>query len=265
MRERTNKEIPDDLEQLLGTRGGRLWGSWHSLDDAAFLLRRNADDILRVEEQINNNPRANLEIGSEENREQTNFVLLDLNRRLHNFVASAETLEAHIRRHLGTNYKGDQLESNYDLRREELFKNEPVCHLIIALRNVSLHYGLPEVRVKFSVSFVDQPRTCSPHGSGREGPLPTVTFVLDRLQVNALIRATTRTRQYREALEFLEQNAPELSVVRLVERYTSASLPLLNWLREESNWREDEEVKQFFDCYNKLVREFNREPNRPFA
>jgi len=258
MMDRSTEEILHDLDELLSTRGGRLWGSWHSLNDAAFVLRRNADDIVRIEEQINKNPQAIFEIGNEENREQTDFVLLDLTRRLHNFVASVETLEDHISRHLGTHYKGQQLQSSYNVKRDELLENEPVCHLVIALRNVTLHYGLPEVRVKFAVSFVDQPLIGSAEHGGRQGPPPTMTFVLDCLQVNALIRVTTRNRQYREALEFLENNMPELSLVRLVEQYTANSIPLLNWLQKESKWAEDDEVREFVRRYNKLVQEFNR-------
>jgi len=244
--DRPIEEILRDLEELLGTEGGRLYGSWHSLGDAAFVLQRNADDILRIEEEVNKSPEAIREVGDQENREKMDFLLSDLTRRLHNFVASAVTMERHTDRHLNTHYKHNPLSSNYRAKREEIYEDEPLCHLVNAIRNVSEHYGLPEIRAEFAVGPLEQ----------GQAPLPTVSFVLDCVQMHALIHATSRNRQYREALKFLKDNIPQFPLCQLVKRHRAAFVALLDWLQQESKWEDDEEVKEFVARYNDLAREF---------
>ena len=118
-----------------------------------------------------------------------------------------------------------------------------------ALRNVTEHYGLPEIRAEFAVDPLE-------HG---QGPLPTVSFILDCVQTHALICATDRKRQNRAALKFLKDNIPQFPLCQLVKRHLAAFVALLDWLQQESKWENDEEVNEFVARYSDLAREFINE------
>lgn len=82
-------KIIQKLQGLYQTRGGQVWASWRSLEDAWFVVKRNGSAIIRSEAQINASLQAIQELGVEQHR---NELLKDLNRQLHNFLASAITL-----------------------------------------------------------------------------------------------------------------------------------------------------------------------------
>jgi len=242
-------EFIQKLQGLYQTRGGQIWASWHSLEDAWFVVKRNGSEIIRIEEQINSSIQAIQELGVEQHR---NELLKDLNRRLHNFLASAITLVRYTDKHLNTLHPGSDLYRQFCERKGDAYQNEPVCILVEALRNVALHYGLPEIQISQTVEAPPERKMNDP------GTAHTVVFSLDCLHAIALIKASGRKKQHKQAWHFLENEAGDLfPLTRMVDRFLKATEPIYVWLAEAENRVEKGEVDRFINEYNELVEKYN--------
>ncbi len=242
-------KIIQKLQGLYQTRGGQVWASWRSLEDAWFVVRRNGSEIVRIEEQINASLQAIQELGVEQHR---NELLKDLNRRLHNFLASAITLTRYTDKHLKTLHPGSDLYRRFCERKGDAYRNEPVCILVEALRNVALHYGLPEIKISQTVKAPPGGKMNDP------GTAHTVVFNLDCLHALALIKASGRKKQHKQAWQFLENEAGDLfPLARLVDRFLKATEPIYIWLAETESLVEKDEVDRFIKEYDELVDKYN--------
>ena len=92
-----------------------------------------------------------LELWSE--RGELYRLLDEVNRLLHNFLASARTLVDHMRVHIRTSHGGTRFEGQYQEEVEKRFIGTPVTKFVHCLRNYNLHYRIPLVDASMNVSF----------------------------------------------------------------------------------------------------------------
>lgn len=92
-----------------------------------------------------------LELWSE--RRELYRLLDEVNRLLHNFLASAKTLVDHTRVHIQTNHGGTRFDAQYQEEVQKRFSSSPVTKFVHCLRNYNLHYRIPLVDVSMNVSF----------------------------------------------------------------------------------------------------------------
>jgi hypothetical protein len=242
-----------EIERLHKTRGGQLRGSWGSLEDAVFVLRGNANDIIAFEQRINESMEVMLGIVEEESRTR-NSVLTDLARRLHNFLASAVSLEDQMKRNARTFYRGATIPSELKLQLDAAAESEPHYAVVRALRNGALHHSLPEIRMKFELR--------APPGGSINDPDMTqnLTFELDVPYALALIRASGRDGDTMRdvAIDFLTTLDADLPLAELVRLYLEVALPVQDWLRLTEEIADGGIVDEFDEHYNALVDRYNR-------
>lgn len=240
------KALADERTQLLQTHGGKLWGSQKTLDDAWAVLSGNTLETIRLESYVNSSPEAMIDL---HNRKDD--YLAECRRKFHNFLASATSLDDQTRRHLRQFYKGQPLEEQYKKRRESAFGCEPVCALVQRLRNIALHYALPEI---YLVGRFRRREDSADHDEVRE------SFCLSPHAFLALSRAAAhRGEEYvKQAEAFLESlSEKHLAVCEIIHSYVTVADPLHAWLGTKEEEVAGAAVTEFLDRYNAIVREYN--------
>lgn len=240
------KALADERKRLLETPGGKLWGSWKTLDDAWLVLSGNALDAIRVESYVNSSPEAMIDLHN-----HMDDYLAECRRKFHNFLASARSFDDQTRRHLRQFYRGQGLEEPYSRRREDAFASEPVCALVQRLRNMALHYALPEIYLvartrRTADSAYDEVRDSfclSPHA-------------LLALSRAAAHRGGDSSKQAEAFLESLTEK--DLPVSRIIHHYVAVVEPLHNWLGIKEEEVAGAIVDEFLNRYNTIVQEYNR-------
>jgi hypothetical protein len=106
------------------------------------IFRRNAQELLAAIRNVRDTEQGlqlialNNEAGQQAHREVNRFV--------HNFVASAVTLVEHTRNFMRENYGDTSVKKDYDERVKASFASEPVAQFVQGLRNYTLHRSLPQ-------------------------------------------------------------------------------------------------------------------------
>ena len=240
----TREQLFEELKQLYQTRGGKLWGSWRALENAWFVLSRNRQAILESEEMVKSRPDL---IAAK----SSNAVLTEMMRYLHNFLASAVTVDDQVKGHVHRFYRrqNKSLLLNYQSHREQMFQREPVCALVRVLRNVSLHFALPEILVHHEVAGPLGEKINDP------GTTTTIKFRLDCAHTHALIKAADRRRNraYLDAIGFLKTLNDDIPLTDIAERYISAFETLHKWLSKVEHTIEGSAVDEYISKYNEIV------------
>lgn len=105
-----------------------------------FLM--NAQELIGITQQVHD-PDEGLRLMSQDNREAGQQTHREINRRIHNFVASALTLVEHTRIFMRDQYDGTQVLADYEKQVRDEFADDPVSQFVQKLRNYMMHKGLP--------------------------------------------------------------------------------------------------------------------------
>ena len=183
----------------------RLIRSWR-------LFVGNREELEELLGEATEPPQA-LELWSQDNRKEFEEFLEEVDRLLHNFVASAMTLVYHSRdtveRRLPPD-PGDKLAERYQILVDALFTESPLAQFVQSLRNVTLHVRLP---VAYGVS----------RWSREEGLSRTV--VLDRDYMLARGDWSSLAKQY------LEEADEKIALLQVIQGYSQNVRQIQTWLR----------------------------------
>ncbi len=92
------------------------------------------------------------------NRDQLQIVEGDIIRKLHNFVASAQSLIDHVRRLHGKLYATSGRFPDYQPRVDRDFASDPLSQFVGGLRNYCQHYRSPDLSITTSVEGSEMTR-----------------------------------------------------------------------------------------------------------
>jgi hypothetical protein len=90
------------------------------------------------------------------NRDKLETLQRDIMRRLHNFVAAAQSLIDHTRRLYNKLYSGSSDFSDYQERIKRDFDNDPLSRFVKGLRQYCLHYRAPGIGFRVKVTRGDE-------------------------------------------------------------------------------------------------------------
>ncbi len=244
-----------ELDNLLDSRIGRLYGSQLALEDVWKVLEGNAKELNTIEARVNDSIQAILEIGSIRSS-QREILLSDLQRRLHNFLASSVTFDdqtsAHIKRfYRRGNFK--ELGQRYIEHRKSLFDKEAIRGLARVLRNVALHYSLPEILISNSITPLPGNSINDPGTEHR------VTFLLDCEHAAILIKRSqiSSSEEQIRALGCLEGYPDGLPISALTDNFVVVGSDIRDWLSKNEFPLVESEIEVFVRRYNEVVERYN--------
>lgn len=140
----------------------------HDLPGAAFLnrarmrsfslniFRMNALELIEVAQKVKD-PVQGFLMMTEANREAGLQAHRELNRRVHNFAASALTLVEHTRVFMRKHYADSPVLATYEAKAKETFAQSPVAQFVQGLRNYMVHRGLPKSSMYLNISSGESP------------------------------------------------------------------------------------------------------------
>lgn len=124
----------------------------------------------------------------------------ETNRHFHNFLASITTLVDHTRNLMGENFVKPEHCQEYQMKVGTIFANDPLAQFLKNFRNYITHYAIPHIGLEHHL--------CST-GTGIE----SVQLFID------LDRLETRFDWSAPGRKFIEQNKPQVQMLKLVDDY----------------------------------------------
>jgi hypothetical protein len=196
--------------EIAASEGARLRRELSTLGRTFGVFSGNArelQDFLRKHMET----AAVFELWNLDNREGFDRFLDEVDRLLHNYLASVASLRDHTRRVWGDHGPNDtKLRAEYEQRKDESFASSPLARFVQQLRNYALHRRLPVAYGTLSWT----PET---------GEVARV--VLDRDTLLEWDGWDALARQYLD-------DAPEQTVIiDLIDEYTQRVVELDEWVR----------------------------------
>ncbi len=130
------------FQKIQNCSGRKFINKLHSRSFSLNTFQINSLELLEATKKIRD-PDLGLPLMSEGNREAGVQAHREINRYIHNFVASAKTLVDHTRVFMEEEYSGQSVMAEYLSKVKGALANEPVVKFVHDLRNYMLHKGLP--------------------------------------------------------------------------------------------------------------------------
>lgn len=130
------------LQAILSSPGTAHISRTHGRTFSLNIFRRNAQELLAATRNVRD-PEQGLQLIAM-NNEAGQQAHREINRFVHNFVASAMTLVEHTRNFMRENYGDTSVKRDYDERVKASFASVPVAQFVQDLRNYMLHRSLPQ-------------------------------------------------------------------------------------------------------------------------
>jgi hypothetical protein len=214
----TLNELKERLPQL---PGWQVRAELLALDRSMRVFKGNAAELSRYLGEHERVP-AVLELWDVNNRDAFDRFLDEVDRLLHNFVASAASLRDHTRRlrdKLLREDPGDELAAEYQTRVDELFKSSPAVQFIQGVRNYALHRRLPIARGSLSIAP-------HPGRSVAEGASFESQIMLDRSDL------LEWPNWNRVAMEYIDAAEGDVPIDEAIEKCVQAVTAFHDWFKE---------------------------------
>lgn len=131
-----------DIEKLPEWKVVSRVRHFHSSHD---IFEKNFEELLKALALYNSTPQVALELSSIGKRHQLHDLLGEINRRNHNFVASAKSLIDHSTTLYRQIFEPDNRFPDYSLKVKEEFAENPLTQFIIRFRQYCQHYKMPSI------------------------------------------------------------------------------------------------------------------------
>lgn len=152
-----------------------------------------------------------------ENRKGLSKVTSEVERRLHNFLASAMSLVAHTRTHIADLYEHSDFQTEYDHEKKKRLSARPVRCFVQDLRNYSQHYRLPIAIARLHFERV---------GEAENTFEATSSF---RLNTSTLLRWDKWKAPSRA---FMKASGDEINLAELTDEYMGLIHEFYTWFRD---------------------------------
>ena len=145
------KSIHDQIDESAGMR---FINRSHNRTFTLNIFEMNALELMESTRRIRD-PDQGIFLMSQNNKNESNQFHREINRHIHNFVASAKTLVDHTRVFMEENYRESSILLIYSEKVKSVFADDPVSKFVHDLRNYMLHRGLPNSQM--FLNFINDP------------------------------------------------------------------------------------------------------------
>ena len=139
-------EAPQNRSELLNainsSRGAAHVNRSHQRTFSLNIFRMNAQELIEITRRVND-PDEGLRLMYLKNRDAGQQTHREVARRIHNFVAAAQTLVEHTRIFMREYYGDTAILDRYQAKIDTEFAREPLSRFVQDTRNFMLHNGLP--------------------------------------------------------------------------------------------------------------------------
>lgn len=146
----TLQEYLDGIETLQKTEGWRIHEEIQRLGRSFYIFRANYEELTKT---LFLDYAQFLILFDVRNDKQMKEFLIEVTRRLHNFVAGAKTLVDHTRNVATELYETTPFWTVYQSELNNRFTSSPVIQFVHCLRNYTLHKDLPLASASLSSRF----------------------------------------------------------------------------------------------------------------
>src|SRR2546425_7105962 len=129
--------------KIIKSKGWKIMQKIRLLSISYYAFNQNYDELNQLLVAFSK-PEIGLEIARVGNERKLDAFLIEITRRLHNYLASAMTLVNHTRVLVTDLYTGTPFEKEYVGEKDRTFKNSPLHHFVQDLRNYNVHRGLSQ-------------------------------------------------------------------------------------------------------------------------
>jgi hypothetical protein len=157
------------------------------------------------------NPEHLLKLWSQENRGELGLAMAEVNRRVHNFMASAMSLRDHTIAHITDLYTDHVFAREYQLAVARELAENPVRDFVQCLRNYAMHYQIPYVHATLRVRPGEETRSS----------FFIETFILEKWE-----RWTAPAKQYMKS-----RSDGEVDIQEMAQEHTTVIRDFYTWLR----------------------------------
>ncbi|MDQ3749460.1 MAG: hypothetical protein M3367_10700 [Acidobacteriota bacterium] len=227
-------EIPKNFQEhikleqiIIGHQGGEIFEKIKEIERSLYIFQGNFKELLM---EINNfSQPENLVFFDVRNRENLESILVEIARRLHNFVAAALSLVEHTRRIVKEMYENTPfiLEYKSELEKRIIF-NEQI-QFVHDLRNFTLHYELPPIAASLELNVIEHKLT---------------------IDIESLKKWTNWKSIPKK---FLAVQSSDIILIDLVKKYAEIIFLFHDWLYN----KQCEIHKEIFDEFNALNKAYS--------
>lgn len=147
----TLQEYLDGIESLHKTKGWRIHEEIQRLGRSFYIFRANYEELTKT---LFLDYAQFLILSDVRNDKQMKEFLIEVTRRLHNFVAGAKTLVDHTRNvATGLYEKNSEFWPVYQAELNNRFTSNPLIQFVHCLRNYTVHKDLPLAAASLSSTF----------------------------------------------------------------------------------------------------------------
>lgn len=207
--------VEDLLRQITDSAGSAYLNRVHQRSFSLNVFQMNAVELVETAQRVKD-PDQGMAFMMEKNHEAGLQAHRELNRHVHNFVASALTLVEHTRGFMRKHYAGTDLLVTYEEQVKATFAQSPVVQFVQGLRNYMLHRGLPNSSM--FMKFTTTPGATDGSGTVESGVHYDTASLLDWDGWRPVARA------------YLVQSGEHLDLQEFAEEYLTLINQFYGWL-----------------------------------
>ena len=193
-----------------------------SLSITYYAFNQNYDELNQLLAAFSK-PEIGLEIARVGNERKLDAFLIEVTRRLHNYLGSAKSLVEHTRVLVKELYSGTAFYKEYVDEKDRTFKNSPLHHFVQDLRNYNVHRGLSQ--------------TAAVTSFGRDIGLDT-SIKLPRRSLQNWDGWSSHARAY------LKMSKGDVKLQEVVASYTAEVRTFYEWLGRKQEEVHEEEFRE---------------------
>jgi len=231
----SQQENPIELQdRIISSKGWLIASKIRPVGISLYVFNQNYNELKQFLVAYAK-PDVALEISRVGNRKKLDAFMMEVTRRLHNYLASAMSLVDHSFLLVRALYKGTAFEKEYHIERNRRFAESPQFQFVQQLRNYALHESI--IDAVAITSF------------GRDKPLDTSI----KLQLETL---RTWKGWKGRAREYLKKMPEDVKLLDLIESYTAEVKGFYDWInirQQQIHKRDFDKLKALQSSYRQLV------------
>ncbi|HEX8166927.1 MAG TPA: hypothetical protein VF601_14230 [Beijerinckiaceae bacterium] len=224
-------DVPDNgynlHRRIHDSKGMAYLGRQKARSFSVNIFKMNAKELKDMLELLEN-PKIGLALMAENNRDAGHQAHREVNRYVHNFVASAMTLVEHTRIFIRREYSNTPLATMYQAKIDKEIRNDELCKFVQDFRNYMLHRELPN-----SEMFVSYTKT-------EDGGMINTGVVYKVENLKNWDGWTVPSKG------FLEKQGENLNLREIAVKYEEKVLKLHDWLEEALNEHHRDELEELY-------------------
>lgn len=219
----------DIHQEILDSKGMQYINRMHSRSFSINIFNINTIELLELISHIND-PNEGVNILMQNNRQGSDQLHREINRKIHNFVASAMTLVEHTRNFMREYYSETEIFKDYENKIKDELSQDTLIKFIQDLRNYMVHNGLPPTQM-----FMEFKSLMDGSGTG-------ITTTGIRIKTDKLLEWSRWTNL---AKEYLQSLGEFINIYTMITEYQSKILEFHNWLNVALENHHHTDLEQF--------------------